>query len=191
MKQIKRSLWRGCDLLLLMQAIALAAAVAFGVVVHAAAARAQGESKPDTGANQSSPDIDQLKHLIATYAKSVDGADTALASQIWSHSSDVTFIHPRGWEHGFNEVKKNVYERAMGETFSARKLTIHDVAVHVYGEVAWAEFYWQFEAKVRKDGSAITTQGRETQIYRKEGGEWRIVHVHYSGMPVTGERQGF
>ena len=22
-------------------------------------------------------------------------------------------------------------------------------------------------------------------------GEWRIVHIHYSGMPETGEREGF
>jgi hypothetical protein len=33
---------------------------------------------------------------------------------------------------------------------------------------------------MRKDGSAVTTHGVETQIYRKQAGEWRLVHVHYS-----------
>jgi len=37
----------------------------------------------------------------------------------------------------------------------------------------------------------IATHGRETQVYRKVDGAWRLVHVHYSGMPVTGERLGF
>jgi len=33
--------------------------------------------------------------------------------------------------------------------------------------------------------------GVETQIYRRENGQWRIVHVHYSGAPVTGNLKGF
>src|SRR5438045_649522 len=48
-----------------------------------------------------------------------------------------------------------------------------------------------FPAKFRKDGSPLTTHGRETQLYRKEQGRWHLVHVHYSGMPITAERQGF
>jgi hypothetical protein len=26
----------------------------------------------------------------------------------------------------------------------------------------------------------VTTHGVETQIYRKQAGKWRLVHVHYS-----------
>jgi len=61
----------------------------------------------------------------------------------------------------------------------------------VYGDTARAEFYWDFAAKFRKDGSPVTTHGRETQVYRKEQGRWRLVHVRCSGMPVTEARQGF
>lgn len=70
-------------------------------------------------------------------------------------------------------------------------LTVKDVTVHSYGDTTWAEFYWDFVAKLRKDGTPLTTHGRETQVYRKLDGQWRLVHVHYSGMPVTGERRGF
>jgi Xaa-Pro aminopeptidase len=134
---------------------------------------------------------DAIKNLIAKYAKSVDDADTALAAEIWLDSPDVSFIHPLGHEHGFEQIKQNVYKHLMGETFSERKLTVHDVSVHVYGDAAQAEFYWDFVAKFRKDGSPLTTHGRETQLYQKIQGRWRLVHVHYSGMPATGERQGF
>jgi len=61
----------------------------------------------------------------------------------------------------------------------------------VYRDAAWVEFYWAFVAKLRTDGTALTTHGRESQVYRKSGGRWRLVHVHYSGMPVTEERRGF
>ena len=132
-----------------------------------------------------------IRSLIEKYAKSVDDADTTLAAQVWLNSPDVSFIHPLGHEHGFEQIKQNVYMRLMGDTFSERKLSVHDVSVYVYGDAAWAEFYWDFAAKFRKDGSPLATHGRETQLYRKEQGRWRLVHVHYSGMPVTGERQGF
>ena len=141
--------------------------------------------------NEMSADLAVICGLIEKYAKSVDDADTTLAAQVWLNSPDVSFIHPLGHEHGFEQIKQNVYMRLMGDTFSERKLSVHDVSVHVYGDAAWAEFYWDFAAKFRKDGSSLTTHGRETQLYCKEQGRWRLVHVHYSGMPVTAERQGF
>jgi ketosteroid isomerase-like protein len=142
-------------------------------------------------ASDTDPDENKIKQLVANYAKSVDEADTTLAAQVWLDSPDVSFIHPLGHEHGFDQIKQNVYGHLMGETFSERKLSPHDVSVHVHGDSAWVEFYWDFVAKFRKDGSPITTHGRETQVYWKMPNGWRLVHVHYSGMPVSQERQGF
>ena len=134
---------------------------------------------------------DEIERMIAKYAKSIDEADTTLASQIWYDSPEVSFIHPLGHEHGLEQIEQNFYKHLMGDTFSERKLSIHDISAHVYEDAAWAEFYWDFAAKYRKDGSPITTHGRETQVYRKEQGHWRLVHVHYSSMPIMGKRTGF
>jgi ketosteroid isomerase-like protein len=136
-------------------------------------------------------DVDAIGRIIARYAQSIDAADTTMASQLWWDSPEVSFIHPLGHEHGFDQVKQNVYKRLMGETFSERKLTPRDITIHVYGDAAWSEFYWDFNAQFRKDGRPIATHGRETQIYRKIQGTWRIIHVHYSGMPATELGQGF
>jgi Xaa-Pro aminopeptidase len=137
-----------------------------------------------------SSDIREINALIARYARSVSDADTDLASQIWWNSPEVSFIHPLGHERGFEQIKQNVYEKLMGGTFSERKLSPREIAVHVYGDSAVAEFYWDFVAKLKKDGSTITTHGRETQIYERKEGAWRLVHVHYSGMPAA-PSQGF
>ncbi len=168
--------------------IGLAYAVSRTVVTGAGTESKTAAASPasDAGAG-----ADAIRQMIAKYAQSIDEADTTLASQIWSDSPEVSFIHPLGHEHGLEQIKQNVYKHLMGDTFSERKLSIHDISVHVYGDTAWAEFYWDFAAKFRKDGSPLTTHGRETQVYRKEQGRWRLVHVHYSGMPVTQERQGF
>jgi ketosteroid isomerase-like protein len=68
----------------------------------------------------------------------------------------------------------------MGGMFSRRDLQTLGVTVHVNGNTARSEFHWAFHATMRKGGSAVTTHGVETQIYRKEAGMWRLVHVHYS-----------
>jgi Xaa-Pro aminopeptidase len=155
------------------------------------AARGSSSIGKDPNTSETGGASEEIKSLIAKYAKSVDAADTDLASQVWWNSPEASFIHPLGHEHGFEQIKQHVYKQLMGETFSERKLSFHDVTVQVLGDAAVAEFYWDFVAKLRKDGSPITTHGRETQVYRKMQDGWRLVHVHYSGMPVRDDSQGF
>ena len=134
-------------------------------------------AQTDTGPGR---DIAALHHLIEQYAKAVDTVDLNLISQIWSHSPEVSFIYPLGEEHGFDAIEQQVFQRVMGGMFSARDLETHGVAIHVNGNAGWSEFHWIFHATMRKDGSALTTRGVETQVYRRESGKWRLVHVHYS-----------
>ena len=68
----------------------------------------------------------------------------------------------------------------MGGMFATRDLKMRDIKIHASSKAAWSEFHWVFHATLRKDGSAVTTRGVETQVYRKESGKWRLVHVHYS-----------
>jgi ketosteroid isomerase-like protein len=138
--------------------------------------------------DSSKSDEQEIRQLVARYTKSVGDADTTVAAQVWLDSPDVSFIHPLGHEHGFDQIKQNFYKHLIGDTFSERKLSPRDLTVHVHGDSAWVEFYWDFNAKFRKDGSPVATHGRETQVYWKTKGGWRLVHVHYSGIPVIAER---
>src|SRR2546429_536714 len=157
--------------------------MAEGAKPHATGEHASADC--DLNASEGTETAEEIKNLIAKYATSVSDADAALASQIWWNSPEASFIHPLGHEQGFEQIKQNVYTRLMGGMFSERKLSVHDVAEHLHRDAAVAEFYWDFTAKLRKDGSPVTTRGRETQVYRKMPDGWRLVHVHYSGMPVN------
>ncbi len=134
-------------------------------------------AQTDTGPGR---DIAAIHNLLEQYAKAVDTVDLTLLSQIWSHSPEVSFIYPLGEEHGFDAIERQVFQNVMGGMFSARDLQMHGVSIHVSGNAAWAEFHWIFHATMRKGGSAVTTRGVETQIYRRESGKWRLIHVHYS-----------
>jgi uncharacterized protein (TIGR02246 family) len=127
-------------------------------------------------------EADHIRQLIANYAAAVDAADIKLAAQVWDNSPDVSFIHPLGQAHGWDEVK-GFFTDVMGGMFSERKLTPREIKVHVYGDSAWSEFNWHFTATQKKDGAKVQSDGRETQIYRKNGNRWALVHVHYSEMP--------
>lgn len=135
--------------------------------------------------------VSEITSLIDRYASSINSADVELAAKVWAIDDEVSFIHPRGHERGWEQVRSNFYEKTMGQTFSERKLTVRDLVVRVYGDNAWAEFYWDFAAKMKMDGTPLNTKGRETQIFRKTERGWRLVHIHYSGMPVIADRQGF
>ena len=129
-------------------------------------------------------EAERIRQLIANYAAAVDAADVKLAARVWDNSPEISFIHPLGHAHGWEEVK-GFFTEIMGGLFSDRKLTPRDIKVHVHGDSAWSEFYWRFTATQKKDGVQIQNDGRETQIYRKSGKGWVLVHVHYSAMPTT------
>jgi ketosteroid isomerase-like protein len=131
---------------------------------------------------QGTGDEEQIRVILQKYATAVDNADVSLASQIWSQDPGVTFIHPLGTEHGFKQIADHVYIGLMAGLFSKRELILHEPNIHVYRDAAWSEMTWTFHATM-KNGSVVTNEGRETQVYRKEHGAWRIVLVHYSGPP--------
>jgi|SRR5215831_16197646 len=139
--------------------------------------------------SNSTSDEQQLRALQSKYMEAVNKLDFALVDAIWSHDAGVSFVHPRGTAVGFEQIRDGFYRDTMG-LFAQRDLALENPVLHIYADGAWSEMTWTFHATL-KNGQKITTTGRETQIYHKENGNWRIVHVHYSGPPVTGALKGF
>tara|TARA_R110000764_G_scaffold239973_2_gene341057 strand:- start:8579 stop:9070 length:492 start_codon:yes stop_codon:yes gene_type:complete len=140
---------------------------------------------------QQSSDTTEIHQLLEDYKESINRADTTLAKTFWFTDPEVSFIHPKGHEKGWEEVKKGIYGM-FGNRFSKRDLKSHTESITMYGDMAILEFYWVFDATFSgPDPDQMQSKGRETQVLKKIDGTWRIVHVHYSGMPKTGEREGF
>lgn len=147
----------------------------------------------DTGLMVQSNPKAKIRTLVDTYMQSIDDADATLGATVWSTTPDVSFIEPLGHEHGWDEIASVVYGKLMGQTFTKRTLKpASGVSIHVYGDAAVVEFDWDFVAIMRSDGKTLHTTGRESQIYVNLLGKgWRLVHVHYSGPPVTGPGERF
>jgi len=142
-------------------------------------------------AKQGENDRAAVEQVLENYKASINQADTVLAATFWLTSREATFIHPRGHEKGWEAIKSGIYEM-FGSRFTSRDLKSFDESIQVFGDIAVLEFYWIFDAVFNGENPApVQTRGRETQVLKKTGDGWKIVHVHYSGMPATGERQGF
>ena len=147
-----------------------------------AASVCSAQDKRQTTNPTAGKDEGDIKQLISMYAKAADEADPTLASRVWCDSSDDSLINPVGRWQGVEQIM-GFYRHDMGEMYSERDLKITDVSVRVYSDAAWAEFKWNFSAKRGKDGSSVSFNGMETQIYRKHRDGWCLVHVHYSALP--------
>ncbi|HLF35806.1 MAG TPA: nuclear transport factor 2 family protein [Cyclobacteriaceae bacterium] len=160
--------------------LAISALMAINGCNHKNAAANEATAESD---QTDKADSVQIRSLINLYTQSVDSADTVLASKLWYLAGDLSFIHPRGHEHSWPEIKENIYD-FFATTFTSRNLESFDEKITIIGDVAWTEFYWVFDATLKAGNIPIQTRGRETQIWRKTGNDWRLVHVHYSVMPA-------
>jgi hypothetical protein len=173
-----------------MKTIAIRLFTVFALAL-AANLPAISQSQPQTARNATTTLDDSIffKALVTNYVHSIELADTTAGSGIWAKTAEVSFINPRGTEYGWEGVKK-IY-LMFHDNFTSRKLTFSNLKYAYYGAVSWVTFSWIFDATIKADNSIVQTKGRETQIWKKVNNEWRLVHVHYSGMPVIGEGQGF
>jgi hypothetical protein len=128
-----------------------------------------------------SPDDIKIRELVNQYTESINNADSILGYTLFAHIGKVSFIHSRGDEHSWEEIKHNIY-KFLGDTYSKRKLKIDSESVWLLECAAWVEIYYTFDATLKKDNSNIQVKYRETQLWIKND-EWRLAVVHDSDMP--------
>ena len=105
--------------------------------------------------------------------------------EVWSHGSDVTALHPLGGrETGWREVRASWEQVAEG--FSDGHVSIEDlVIVPLSDEVAYTLGTEQGQATLGDERVGI--DWRVTNIYRREEGEWKMVHHHTDVSPALVE----
>lgn len=129
--------------------------------------------------------------VVAKYTQSVNEGDVhpELIDSLWEHSPDVSNINIRGHQKGFEDIKQNFYQPifAVLKDRNLRMVTEQrEPSVYIFDNTAIVEFYWKLDAVIKDGNRPVSMLGRETHVMRKINGEWKLVHLHYSGMPVKG-----
>jgi len=115
------------------------------------------------------------EQFYAALNRTING-DSGSMMEVWSHGSDVTVLHPLGGrETGWREVRAS-WEQVAQE-FSEGQVSIEDlVVVALAADVAYTLGTEHGQAKVGDERVGI--DWRATNIYRREEGEWKMVHHH-------------
>ena len=101
--------------------------------------------------------------------------DTAPRRVLWSRNEPVSILG--AWRNAQGQQELDELFGALGESFSdctsyAFELQAYDVV----GDMAYTAGLEHTSASV--DGQPRTYTLRATQVYRREGGEWRVAHRH-------------
>ena len=104
----------------------------------------------------------------------VDG-DAAPLADVWSHGERVTTMHPLGGQQvGWAAVRES-FEQVAGLAAGGH-VRLDDQFIEVGGELAYELGIERGETTLA--GESITIEQRVTNIYRLEGGAWKMVHHH-------------
>ncbi len=107
--------------------------------------------------------------------------DAGQLSDIWSHSDTVTTMHPIGGEQiGWSAVKES-FEQVAGLA-SSGYVEITDQSIQTGGDLAYELGTERGQFKLA--GETVVIEQRVTNIYRREGGEWKLVHHHADISPA-------
>lgn len=125
--------------------------------------------------------VEEVRLRMQDYLDVVSNLDMTLACDLWAENDNISIIAPRNQFFGFDGITKDFLLKAFS-SFKSRKLSSLSEVINVYGTSANVQLYWQFDT-VNAEGVAHQGRGRETLIFEKIDGKWRLVHVHYSQMP--------
>lgn len=107
--------------------------------------------------------------------------DAAALAKIWSHGDQVTTMHPVGGrENGWGKVNETWQQVA--KVMSGGQVKLDDQLLQVAGDMAYEVGTERGNATLA--GQRIAIEHRVTNVYRQEGGQWKIVHHHTDVSPA-------
>jgi ketosteroid isomerase-like protein len=124
------------------------------------------------------------EQFYAALNRMING-DPGPMMEVWSHGPDVTAMHPLGGrETGWEEVRASWEQVA--QAFSDGQVSLDGlVVVPLSDDVAYTLGTEHGQAKL--GDKTVGIDWRVTNIYRREEGEWKIMHHHTDVSPALVE----
>src|SRR5438034_422293 len=133
------------------------------------------------GCHPGNADSEAIRGLVAKEVAAINAKDLPALSEIWSKDKDILMfdVPPPGRFQGWDQIGrlwKDFFDKV-----TEIRLTVDAVRAEAQGSLGYATYDWSMTGRL---GSyALEDRGQATAIYRKEGGQWRLIHVHYSPVP--------
>jgi ketosteroid isomerase-like protein len=117
--------------------------------------------------------VERLRMAMADVAN----GDTRAIKALYEHSDDATsFYGWGGYEVGWTQVDKR-WDWA-GQQFKGGTVSYEPLTRVASGELFYTTDIETFQVKMDGKAEPATWSNRVTHIFRRTGGEWRLIHRH-------------
>lgn len=114
------------------------------------------------------------EQFYAALTEMANGEASSMSS-VWAHGNDVTALHPIGGRHeGWDETRSSFEQ--VGSLASGGQVQLRDQMIQVGTDLAYEVGIE--EGEITLAGERVSINQRVTNIYRREGGTWKMVHHH-------------
>ncbi len=124
-------------------------------------------------------EIQQVSDQFFIAVNRLQQGDPGPMLALWSHRSDVTNMGPQGGrQHGWDAVRaywEQAARRAADSTAQVRAVA-GDLVLVVTGNSAYT--CGTERVQITRDGEMSWIEPRATNIFRREGTAWKLVHRH-------------
>jgi uncharacterized protein (TIGR02246 family) len=111
--------------------------------------------------------------------------DASGMRELWSHGPDVTAMHPDGARDiGWRQV--SMLHENWAKHVSGGRVALASPRVQRLGADVAILTGWE-RGGLRMDDEQVHLDARVTLVFRREDGEWRVVHHHVDAHPVVRE----
>ena len=129
--------------------------------------------------------LNWVKTALYQAELALHNGDPAPRRALWSENEPVSVLG--AWRNADGQREIDELFTALGKTFSdCTSYEFKLLAYDVVGDMAYTAGFEHTSASV--DGQPRTYALRATQVYRREGGEWRVAHRHGDTVIEQSER---
>lgn len=134
----------------------------------------------DRSARSENMAVQRMNQSFYTALNAMFEGDLKPMTKVWSHADDVTYLGPDGsfrlgWQATLKDWQKQAAMKLGG------KVTPTEAHITVGRDLAIAHNYEIGDNVV--DGKPTKVRIRATNLYRKEGGEWKMIGHHTDLLP--------
>lgn len=105
--------------------------------------------------------------------------------EVWSHADDVTYMGPDGkFQLGWDDVRADWQKQAAMKL--GGRVEPESMRIIAGGDLAVTHNY-ERGANRQIDGESRTVSIRATNLFRKEGGAWKMIGHHVDALPYLVE----
>ena len=110
------------------------------------------------------------------------GGDVGPRLEMWSHNDPVTLFAALGpSKSGWDDLEP-MFRAVASRVSGGQDVSYEIISSNVSGDIGWTIGFSRFTVSI--DGGPLTRRTlRLTHLYRREDGEWKVVHEHSDFQP--------